>query len=216
MHQPFTIVTLAAGRTLILASLPMISGLACAPTAPSGSLALTSKTARPLRLDARFSHGGYAVEPAGISMVLSTVPLDALQNGEFENAQVVDIRVMWTPRAGRTPVSRDSTNLVIRHVVLVGDEVGIYGGGGFGWPSGTPGETGYGLEITGSSVSLVDSTDGFRDLLSPATLLGSIGSSLDAKTTVELRDIISQIVTDRLGRPRWVLDTSSGPDRDRS
>lgn len=205
-----------AGRILILAGLPMISGLSCAPTAPSGSLALTSKTARPLRLDARFAHGGYAVEPAGTSIVLSTVPLEDLRKGEFENAQVVDIRVMWTPRAGRTPVSRDSTNLVIRHVVLVGDEVGIYGGGGFGWPSGTPGETGYGVEITGSSVSLVDSTDGFRDLLSPATLLGSVGSSLDAKTTVELRDLISQIVTDRLGRTRWVLDTSSPLDRDRS
>ena len=45
MHQPFTIVTLAAGRTLIFASLSMISGLACAPTAPSGALAHTSKTA---------------------------------------------------------------------------------------------------------------------------------------------------------------------------
>lgn len=204
-----------AGRTLMLAILPTISGLSCAPTAPSGSLALTSKTASPLRLDARFAHGGYAVEPAGISMVLSTVSLETLRKGDFENAQVVDIRVMWKPRAGRTPVSRDSTNLVIRHVVLVGGEVGIYGGGGFGWPSGTPGETGYGLEITGSSVSLVDSTDGFRDLLSPATLLGTVGSSLDAKATVELRDLISQIVTDRLGRTRWVFDHPPTPVRDR-
>ena len=118
---------------------------------------------------------------------MSTVPLDALRDGKFETAQVVDIRLLWEPRAGRTLVSRDATNLVIRHVILVDGEVGIYGGGGFGWPSGTPGETGFGLEITGSSVSLVDSTEGFIDLMSPATLLGSIAGPLDAATTVEFR-----------------------------
>ncbi|MEE2896615.1 MAG: hypothetical protein VX726_12860 [Planctomycetota bacterium] len=182
--------------------LPLVAG--CAPTGPEGRLALTSRTANPLRLDASFAHGSYAVDPAGVSIIMSTVPLDALRDGKFETAQVVDVRLLWEPRAGRTPVSRDATNLVIRHVILVDGEVGIYGGGGFGWPSGTPGETGFGLEITGSSVSLVDSTQGFVDLMSPASLLGSIAGPLDAATTVEFRDTITQIVTDRLGRARWV------------
>ena len=196
----------ATARTLLLAMLPVASGLSCAPTSPQGSLALTSKTARPLRLDASFAQGAYAVEPVGASMIMSTVSLEDLRSGNFENAQVVDIQMMWVPRAGRTPVSKDSTNLVIRYVVLVGDQAGIYGGGGFGWPQGTPGKTGFGLDITGSSLSLVDSTNEFRDLLSPATLLGTVGCPLDAALTVQLRDTISQIVTDRLGRPRWVLE----------
>ena len=194
----------ATARNLLLTLLPMVSAVSCAPTTPGGSLALTSRTARPLRLDASFAHGAYAVEDVGASMILSTVSLKDLQSGNFENAQVVDIQLMWEPRAGRTPVSSDSTNLIIRYVVLVGDQTGIYGGGGFGWPKGTLGKTGFGLDITGSSLSLVDSTDEFRDLLSPAMLLGRVGGPLDAALTVKMRDTVSQIVTDRLGRPRWV------------
>lgn len=192
---------------LLFTALSLATAGGCAPSQPEGTLALTSRTARPVRLDATFRHGGYADEPAGLSLVLSTVPLDALREGDFDEAQVVDIRYMWEPIAGRTPVNRNATNLTIRHIVLVGDEVGVYGGGGFGWPRGTPGRTGFGVRITGSSVSLVDSTDGFQDLLSPATLLGTVGAPLDAKTAVGMRDAVSQLVTDRLGRPRWV-----GPD----
>ena len=203
-------------RTLLPVMILMAFGVSCAPTSPEGSLALTSRTARPVRLDAGFSHGAYAVDPAGVSIIMSTVPLEDLQSGDFEDAQLVDIQVMWEPRAGRTPVSRDSTNLIIRYVVLVGDQVGIYGGGGFGWPTGTPGKTGFGLDITGSSLALVDSTDEFRDLLSPATLLGTVGGPLDAALTVKMRDTLSQIVTDRLGRPRWVLDAPSPLSPDRS
>lgn len=201
-------------RFLILATLSAAATISCAPTSPEGFLALTSKTANPLRLDARFTHGAYAVEPAGVSMIMSTVSLEDLRTGDFENAQVVDIRVMWDPIAGRTPVSKESTNLIIRHVVLVGEEAGIYGGGGFGWPQGTPGETGFGLDITGSSVALVDSTEGFLDPFSPATLLGTIGGPLDAATTVGMRDAISQLVTNRLGRTRWVRDDPGGFDHD--
>jgi hypothetical protein len=200
-------------RSLLLGLTIVMSGIGCAPDRPEGTLALTSVTARPVRLDARFEHGGYADEPSGVSLVLSTVSLKQLQDGDFKEAQVVDVRYMWKPTAGRTPVSRDSTNLVIRHIVLVGDQVGIYGGGGFGWPTGTPGETGFGLRITGSSVALVDSSDGFQDLLSPATILGSIGGPLDAAITVEMRDAVSQLVTNRLGRPRWIgPDGPNGPN----
>ena len=206
----------ATVRTMFLMLLPIAAGVSCAPSSPEGSLALTSRTANPLRLDATFTHGAYAVEPTGVSMILSTVSMQDLRNGDFEDAQLVDVQVMWEPRAGRTPVSKDSTNLVIRYIVLVGDQVGIYGGGGFGWPRGTPGETGFGLKITGSSLSLVDATDDFRDLLSPASLLGSIGGPLDAALMVKMRDAISQIVTDRLGRTRWVLDEAAGPLPDRS
>ena len=138
-------------------------------------------------------------------MILSTVPLERLQADDFESAQIVSISYLWKPRAGRTPVSRQATNLMIRHVVLVGrTEVGVYGGGGFGWPRGAPGDDGFGIDISGSSLTLIDSTDGFKDLLSPAAASGSVGGPLDAKTAVRMRDVTSQLVTDRLGRPQWV------------
>lgn len=191
---------------LLLAGL-LVGG--CAPSTPGGRIALTSQTANPVRLDADFRYGGYVVEPGSSSIILSTVPVERLKADDFKSAQVIDITYLWKPRAGRTPVNRESTNLMIRHVVLVGrTEAGVYGGGGFGWPRGEPGDAGFGIDISGSSLTLLDSTDGFKDLLSPAAASGSVGGPLDAKAAVRIRDAASQLVTNRLGRPRWV-----GPDR---
>lgn len=190
--------------TTTTAILAAIVVSACAPTSPSGLVTVTSRTANPVQLTASFSYGAYTVDPAKVSIILSTVPLETLASGDFEEAQVAHVQMLWTPRAGRTPVSTDATNLSIRYVVLVDGEVGLYGGGGFGWPKGTPGKTGFGLNIAGSNLALLDSTDGFRDLLTPARLLGSIGAPLDETVAIRMRDTVSQIVTDRLGRSQWV------------
>ena len=95
---------------------------------------------------------------------------------------------------------------MIRYIVLVDKEAGVYGGGGFAWPQGTPGESGLGLDVTGSSLSLLESTDGFRDLLSPAELRGWIGGPLAPETMTMFRNTVSQIVTDRLGKAMWIKD----------
>ena len=190
-------VTIAAG-TLV------VSGVGCAPGRPGGRVSITSQTAKPVRLDSTFVHGGYVVEPGGVSLVLSTVPLEAIKDGTVESGQAISVHYLWEPWAGRTPVSDEATNLMIRHVVIAGDEIGVYGGGGFGWPAGTPGETNFSIDIAGSNVSLLDSTAGFRDLLTPAVLRGNLVVALDDQGTIKLRDAISQFVTDRLGRSRWV------------
>ena len=84
------------------------------------------------------------------------------------------------------------------------------GGGGFGWPRGKPGDAGFGVTISGSNLALLDSTDGFRDLLTPARLAGQVDARLDETTAIRLRDVVSQIVTDGLGRTRWVDATTTG------
>ena len=178
----------------------------CAPTHPSGTVTIDSRTVNPLRLQASFGYGGYAVEAGDTSMILSTVPLKALQSGTFEQAQIIHMQLMWIPKAGSTPVNSDATNVVIRYVVLVGKEAGVYGGGGFAWPQGTPGEGGLALDVTGSSLSLLESTDGFKDLLSPAELRGWIGGPLAPQTTTLFRNTVSQIVTNRLGKTLWIKD----------
>ena len=182
----------------------------CAPTHVRGNVSITSRTAHPVRLESTFTHGGYVVEPGGTSLLLSTVPLDAFRNDEVESAQVIAIHLLWEPWPGRTPVNPEATNLMIRHVVIAQGEIGVYGGGGFGWPTGTPGETGLGIAIENSNVSLLDSTPGFRDLLTPAVIRGDVAALLDEVATVELRDAVSQYVTDRLGRMRWVGEPPSG------
>jgi hypothetical protein len=176
----------------------------CAPSTTTGLVTLTSRTATPVQLTTSFAHGAYTVDPAKTSLILSTVSLDRLADRDFDQAEVVHVEFLWRPRAGRTPVSADATNLSIRYVVLVDDQIGLYGGGGFGWPRGTAGDGGFGVTISGSNLALLDSTDGFRDLLTPARLAGRLDAILDETTAIRLRDVISQIVTDGLGRTRWV------------
>ncbi len=180
----------------------------CAPSTTAGLVTLTSRTATPVQLTTSFAHGAYTVDPAKTSLILSTVSLDRLADRDFDQAEVVHVEFLWQPRAGRTPVSSDATNLSIRYVVLVDDQVGLYGGGGFGWPRGTAGDPGFGVTISGSNLALLDSTDGFRDLLTPARLAGQLEARLDETTAIRLRDVISQIVTDGLGRTRWVDATA--------
>ncbi|MCP3860574.1 MAG: hypothetical protein GY704_13070 [Phycisphaeraceae bacterium] len=181
----------------------------CAPSTTAGLVTLTSRTATPVQLTTSFAHGAYTVDPAKTSLILSTVSLDRLADRDFEQAEVVHVEFLWRPRAGRTPVSADATNLSIRYVVLVDDQIGLYGGGGFGWPRGTAGDAGFGVTISGSNLALLDSTDGFRDLLTPARLAGRLDAKLDETAAIRLRDIVSQIVTDGLGRTRWVDATGS-------
>jgi hypothetical protein len=139
------------------------------------------------------------------------VPIDKLQAGDFTDAQIIHVQLMWIPKAGSTPVSKNSTNLVIRYIVLIDGEVGIYGGGGFAWPRGTPGKTGLGLDVTGSNLALLHSTNGFKDLLSPAALRGWVGGPLNSELMNRFRNTTSQIVTDRLGKPMWIRNDHPAP-----
>ena len=173
-------------------------------------MTLTSRTANPVRLTTSFAHGAYTVDPAKTSVILSTIPLERLADRDFDRAEVVHVEFLWKPRAGRTPVSADATNLSIRYVVMVDEQIGIYGGGGFGWPRGKPGDAGFGVTISGSNLALLDSTDGFRDLLTPARLAGQVDAPPDETTAIRLRDVVSQIVTDGLGRTRWVDAATTG------
>ena len=65
------------------------------------------------------------------------------------------------------------------------------------------------LDITGSSISLIDKTPGFVDLLSPASLVGELGALRNADNARATRRAASQFVTNRLGRVRWVRSMPS-------
>jgi hypothetical protein len=138
-------------------------------------------------------------------VVFSDIPYEELATGTAKNGRFLHIEVLWRPKAGRTPVEPSSTNLSIRFVVVSNGEVGVYIGGGFAWiDGGKPADDAIGLEITGASVSLVDKTPGFVDLLSPATLVGELGALKNAENARATRRAASQFVTNRLGHVRWV------------
>ncbi len=157
------------------------------------------------RLASEFPGGTFAIEPAQTTVVFSDIPYEDLARGTARNGRFLHVEVLWRPRPGRTPIEASSTNLTLRFVVVSEGEVGVYAGGGFGWiDGGTDADEELGIEITGSSLSLIDKTPGFVDLLSPAEMTGTLGARKNAENARATRRAASQFVTNRLGRVQWV------------
>ena len=182
----------------------LLASAGCSIT-PGGAVEMVGSGDTAVRLTSEFTTGTYAIEPAQTTVVFSDIPYEELATGTAKNGRFLHIEVLWRPRAGRTPVEPSSTNLSIRFVVVSNGEVGVYIGGGFAWiDGGKPADDSIGLEITGASVSLIDKTPGFVDLLSPAILVGELGALKNAENARATRRAASQFVTNRLGHVRWV------------
>lgn len=193
---------LAAVPAFLLAAL-----LAGCSFVPGGDVQTTGDGDRAARLTSHFEGGTFSIESAQTTVVFSDIPYDELARGTAKNGQFLHIEVLWRPKAGRTPTEPTSTNLSIRLVVVSNGEVGVYGGGGFAWVTkGHDYEDELGLEITGSTIALLDKTPGFVDLLSPATMLGELGALKNPENARATRRAASQFVTNRLGKVRWVMD----------
>ena len=52
--------------------------------------------------------------------------------------------------------------------------------------------------------SLIASTPGFVDLASPASITGTFSATFEPERAIRLRQAVSQLVTDAIGRPYWV------------
>lgn len=163
----------------------------------------------PVTLDGVLPFGAYTSAEADQSMYFSDVALEDLLRGGVQNGQFLHAQLLWIPLPGRTPVDETAMNVTLRYVVVSDGKVGVYGGGGFAWPAGTPGEGDLTLSIEGSSLSLLAKSEGFTDLLTPARLTGVVTASFDANETRRFRRGISQLVTDGLSTSRWV----DGQDR---
>jgi hypothetical protein len=119
-------------------------------------------------------------------------------------AQVLHVELLWYPAPGRTPIDDEATNASLRLIVLVDGEVGVYAGAGFVQPHGKLGSKRAGLTVKSSSLSLEASTDGFADLLTPAQLQGSFTATLDPTAVRRTQVLVSQCVSDALGRSVFV------------
>ena len=198
-------------RPLLCAALftCMLLQASCVSNHANGQVEMISRAENPVRVDMRFEHGSYSVEPSDTSFYLSNLTLEELLKEPVEDAQILHAQLLWSPKPGATTVDPTATNLTLRLAIFVDGEMGIYGGAGFAWPSGSIGEGPVELEIVGSTLTLLQSTDGFRDLLSPVLLVGQIGAPLDPVRTLRIRQAASQLVTDRLGRTQWVHEPLS-------
>ena len=107
---------------------------------------------------------------------MTDIPMDDLVSGDFDTGQIIHLQLLWTPVAGKTPLESTSTNLAIKQYIISNGAVGVYGGGGFCWPTGAP-EKGISLYIEEANLSLQNSNGNFNDLLSPASITGRVQST---------------------------------------
>lgn len=106
---------------------------------------------------------------------MTDIPLEQLEEGNFTNGQILHLQVLWTPVAGKTPLTSTSTNLSIEHIIVAEGRVGVYGGGGYCWMSGDP-ENGMQLSVEDATIAIQEQSNGFIDLLTPATMSGRVRS----------------------------------------
>jgi hypothetical protein len=173
---------------------------------------MTSLDAKPVSLELSYIESSYIVQASETSMLFSDVSLQELLEGPPQTGSILHAQILWGPKPGYTPVDATATNVTIRWIVFSGGEVGVYGGAGFCWPRGTLGKGDYAISIEASTLSLIASTAGFVDLASPASITGTFSATFEPERAIRLRQAVSQLVTDAIGRPYWV-DAAGVDDR---
>ncbi|MCH8153337.1 MAG: hypothetical protein IH830_13305 [Planctomycetes bacterium] len=178
----------------------------CGAGQPSGVLRAESLGRESVVLIGRYVTAFYAQNDSAetTSFFLSDLPLEQLLSGRVDQGLVVHLDLLWIPEAGATPMDSSATNATIRYIVIASGEVGIYGGAGFAVPHGEPGQNTLTVSLRDASLTLLESTDGFVDLLSPARLTGDFTAVLDSRRARQIHYAVSQLVTDALGRSRLV------------
>ena len=101
------------------------------------------------------------------------VPLEEL------SGSLVHVRMFIRPRAGKTPIDSTATNATIRHVVLSGGAIGVYGGGGFLFPRSSRTSDPFTGRMRGATLVLTDRTPNFVDPLGPSTMSLSVRAPRD-------------------------------------
>jgi hypothetical protein len=194
----------------------------CRSIPSGGEVDVQALGAAPLELRQEFAEGVFTRLPSEESYWFSDIALEgsldrfvaefAEAGAERPSAAFLHAQLVWTPEPGKTPLDADATNLVLRLVIVSKGEVGIYGGAAFATPSGGDGEP-RSLAIEGGTLTLLEKTAGFHDLLSPARLSGTLTARLDDGAASRWRRALSQFATNALGRPTWVRLPDSSQDR---
>ena len=182
---------------------------ACTPDR-GGDVRLAALGAKRLVLEQSLHEGVFANLDSEHGFWLSDVSLDTLAQGasgqQVDHAIVLHAQLVWRPEPGLTPITPTATNTVLRVMVVSKGEVGIYAGAGFARPVGDLDATSVELDIRGGVLTLVDSTPGFHDLLSPTDVTGIFKAQRSDDGVQRWRRTASQFATNALGKPMWVLE----------
>jgi hypothetical protein len=171
-----------------------------------GSISMVSTT-QATRLDASFRTAVYRYQDENTADLyfsdLTTEQLEAIASGRSraevapEGGQILHIHLFLTPSAGRTPIEFTASNVTLTHIILSGDAVGVYGGGGFLLPSRTfavePGRDRFGGDMRNATVRFLGSTEGYSDQIGSASLDGNLNARLDPETASRIGSLMSSL-----------------------
>ena len=174
----------------------------------SGDLRTVSLTDQSATLPSRFIVGFFAPDRDGsTSFMLADAPVEQYLESAPQTGQILHIELLWDPLPGRTPMDSSATNVSLRLIIFAEGEVGIYSGAGFALPYSDPNESNtLTIAIRDATLQLEESTPGFSDLLGAAQMTGTCTVKRDEKKTRQLNRAASQLVTNALGRTRYVLE----------
>jgi hypothetical protein len=184
----------------------------CTTAGVEGLVEARSLGPDPVTLRSKFSESVYHHQPEHeTSFLLADVAIEDLAAGRVRSGRVLHLELLWVPKPGATPLDSTATNASIRFVVFVEGEMGIYEGGGFAELGAALGADSLTITLSDATVRLSESTEGFRDLLSPARMTGRFAARHDPRRTRAIHFVTSQIVTDVLGRSVLVMGEAGAP-----
>jgi len=142
----------------------------------------------------------------GVTIILSDLDAEDIRNGRFSSGSVLIIDMFLRPKAGATPIEGTATNATFRHVIFVNDDlVGIYGGGGFVYPTSKPSADSFSGEIFNSTLQIIQKSDDFVDRLGSLEITGSVMATRKEEEVTEMAYQINTEVSRRLGQVYFVL-----------
>ncbi len=129
------------------------------------------------------------------SIILSDLPEADLESRLAGGARgmpgaVLHLQMFVQPYAGRTPVASTACNTSITLVLFTGESMGIYGGGGFMFPSSTVGDAQFSARMDGATMRLLVAGPGFADRLGLSEASGRITARRD--------DALAEAINSRL------------------
>ena len=207
MTRPFPRATFPACFASLCASAATLLG-GCSSAETVGRAEIVALGSSPLLFEREFVVGAYATKESEDSFWFSDVPLAALlahnESTPLKDAVFLHAQLIWLPKPGLTPLDPSATNLVLRIVIVSDGEVGLYGGAGFARIDGKPGEERVEIEVEGGTLTLLERTKGFNDLLSPAGFSGTFAADFAPEDAARWRRALSQFATNAFGKSMWV------------
>ena len=198
----------SAGWLSRLAALVLLCAVAgCGGRSGSGtSLSVVSLDETPVRLASDFQTAIYRSRDANTATVLlSNLSLDDLLAGRLADGQVICLDMHWRPKAGSTPVDRTATNCTVRQVIFAGEALGVYDGAGFLAPSSKIGDRTFAGSLSGATIRLIRSSDGFADRLGRAEVSGTLSARRDDAAVNQIAVRLNTEATRRRGSLLYVL-----------